>query len=409
MREIEDGFLDDCRREGDPDGEALVQLVLEALETRGSHADATPPARRLWRSLLERDAVPSELFPDAVRAFLAAPLPPPVPAAGVLRRGEALFAEHGPEILASLALYSLPAAYAANRGVRVLSQTGFLESHPTRRLVETTQMVVDVMRPGGLDPDGPGVRTARKVRLMHAAIRRLILARSEPAWDAVSLGMPINQEDLAGTLVTFAWLPLDALARIGVRIAGADRDAWVETWGLVGRLLGVREELIPRDAAEAEALTRTIQARQVRPELPNRDGRELTAALLAMLEAQIPVRALRFGPASLMRLFLPAAVADSLDVPRRPLADRAARAAARLAGLASRLLGATRLERRFFRAFNLRFIEAMLRLERGGKRPRFELPLSLRGSWQTSGTRAPRRRPAAPTSRAGGGAAPPGR
>ena len=57
---------------------------------------------------------------------------------------------------------------------------------------------------------------------MHAAIRRLILARSEPAWDASSLGVPINQEDLAGTLLTFAWLPLDALARIGVRIA---RDA----------------------------------------------------------------------------------------------------------------------------------------------------------------------------------------
>jgi hypothetical protein len=386
MREIDDCFLDACRREGDPDGDALVQLVFEAIERGGSQADGTPPARRLWRSLLEHDAVPSELFPGPVRAFLEAPLPPPVPAAEVLRRGEVLFAEHGPEILASLACYSLPAAYAASRGVRVLSQTGFLESHPTRRLVETTQMVVDVMRPGGLDPSGPGVRTARKVRLMHAAIRRLILARSEPAWDAVSLGMPINQEDLAGTLVTFAWLPLDALARIGVRIARADRDAWVETWGLVGRLLGVREELIPRDADEAAALTRTIQARQVRPELPNRDGRELTAALLEMLEAQIPVHALRFGPASLMRLFLPAAVADSLGVPRRPLADRAARAAARLAGLASLLLGATRFERRFFRAFNLLFIEAMLRLERGGKRPGFDLPLSLRGRWQTSGT-----------------------
>ena len=47
MREIDEDFLDACRREGDPDGEALVQLVFEALETGGSHADATPPARRL--------------------------------------------------------------------------------------------------------------------------------------------------------------------------------------------------------------------------------------------------------------------------------------------------------------------------------------------------------------------------
>ena len=35
----------------------------------------------------------------------------------------------------------------------VLAQTGFLESFPARRLLETAQMVVDVNRVGGLDPD----------------------------------------------------------------------------------------------------------------------------------------------------------------------------------------------------------------------------------------------------------------
>lgn len=408
MTEIDDAFLDVCRSDGDPEGDSLVQLVFDAIE-RAESGDGTPPARRLMRQLLEHDALPAALLPAPLRAFLEAPLPRARPAPAVVRRGEALFAEHGPEILASLACYSLPAAYAANRGVRVLAQTGYLESHPTRRLVETTQLVVDVMRPGGLDPGGRGVRSARKVRLMHAAIRRLILARREPAWDSASLGVPINQEDLAGTLLTFAWLPLDALARSGVRIAREDRDAYVKAWGLVGRLLGVREALIADDAEQAEALTRRIQARQIRPELPNRDGRELTAALLAMLESRVPVPALRFAPASLMRLHLPAPVADSLGIPRRPLSDATARGAARLAGALGTLLGSARPARRCFRAFNLRFIEAMLAEERGGKRPAFDLPLSLRGSWQLGSAPGGRARRAARDGRAAAGAAPRGR
>jgi hypothetical protein len=376
---LDDAFLDACRAEGDPEADALVRAIFAAIG-RTAESDA-PPARRLLRALAQEDAVPDAFQPAPVRAFLAAPLPGEPVAGPVIRRGEQVFAEHGPEILMALGCYSLPAAYAAHAGVQVLAQTGFLESHPTRRLIETAQMVVDAMRPGGLEPGGPGVRTVRKVRLMHAAIRELILARPSPAWDTASLGVPINQEDLAGTLVTFAWLPLEALRRLGVRLARGDEDAYVRAFGVVGRLLGLRDALIPGDAGQAEALSRRIQARQVRPEVPNPDGRELLGALLRMMEAHVPVRGLRFGPASLMRLFLPPAVADALAVPRRPLADRLVRGAARLAGLGHALFD-SRLGHRFFRGFNLRLVQAILDQERGGKRPAFDLPLSLRGRWQ---------------------------
>ena len=58
-------------------------------------------------------------------------------------------------------------------------------------------------------------------------------ARTDPRWDSAALGVPINQEDLAGTLATFAWLPLEALHRLGVRIPDEDRDAYVAAWGVV--------------------------------------------------------------------------------------------------------------------------------------------------------------------------------
>lgn len=376
---LDDAFLDRCRLEGDPEGDALVQAAFDAIDVAA--ADGASPARRFFRALMEQDALPAAWSPAPVRAFLAAPLPGRPLRADVIRRGEAVFAEHGPEILMALGCYSLPAAYAANDGVRVLARTGFLESAPTRRLVETAQMIVDVMRPGGLDPGGPGLRNARKVRLMHAAIRRLILSGDAP-WDTARLGVPINQEDLAGTLCTFAWLPLDALHRLGARVRREDRDAYVQTWGVVGRILGLREELIPADADAAEALTARIQARQVQPELPNPDGRELTRALLEMMESYAPVSALRFGPASLMRFFLPRRVADSLAIPQHLSGDALVRGGAHLAAIAGRLSSATHLERRFFRGFNLLLIEAVLAVERGGKRPAFDLPLSLRGRWQ---------------------------
>src|SRR5690606_21151437 len=129
--------------------------------------------------------------------------------------GQELFAEHGPLILMCLGHYSLPAAYAAAKGVEVLHRTAYLEKRPAKRLFETTQMVIDVMSPGGLAAAGRGVRTAQKVRLMHAMVRHLIQHDPEQPWDA-SLGVPINQEDLAGTLMTFSWLTLDGLAKLGV-------------------------------------------------------------------------------------------------------------------------------------------------------------------------------------------------
>src|SRR5262245_15657081 len=77
----------------------------------------------------------------------------------------------GPEIIMTLFCYGLPSCYAAAKGVQVLALTTRLFSNPTRRVIETAQMVVDVMAPGGLAARGRGIRTAQKVRLMHAAVR----------------------------------------------------------------------------------------------------------------------------------------------------------------------------------------------------------------------------------------------
>ena len=65
---------------------------------------------------------------------------------------------------------------------------------------------------GALDAGGAGIRSAQKVRLMHDAVRHLIL---EHGWDP-ALGLPINQEDQLGTLLTFSAVILDGLRKLGL-------------------------------------------------------------------------------------------------------------------------------------------------------------------------------------------------
>jgi len=110
---------------------------------------------------------------------------------------------------------------------------------------------------GGLDEDGKGRRTIQRVRLMHAAVRHLIRARNEqtPGMWHPDLGTPINQEDLAGTLLAFSYVVADPICRLGVRVPAEDVDAYLHLWNVMGHLLGVRDELFVRDVADAAALS----------------------------------------------------------------------------------------------------------------------------------------------------------
>mgnify|MGYP006276117693 CR=1 FL=1 len=214
-----------------------------------------------------------------------------------------------------LCCYSLPSSYAAKKGVQVLHRTAYLAKRPNRRLFETAQFIVDVLSPGGLGPEGKGIRTAQKVRLMHAAIRHLILTDTKAPWDTATLGVPINQEDMVGTLMTFTWLILDGLAKLGNSLTPEDQQAYFETWLVVGRLMGVDADLLPATVADARALTALIEQRQI-AESPQ--GREMMAALLGMMQSNVPA-VFQTVPAALIREFLPADVATFLGVPDHAL------------------------------------------------------------------------------------------
>ena len=174
------------------------------------------------------------------------------------------------------------------------------------------QMVVDVMAPGGLGPKGRGIRTLQKVRLMHAAIRHQLRHDAHARWDEGSLGVPINQEDLAGTLLTFSFLAIDGLHRLGANISLEAAEAYFRAWRGVGKVLGVLPEMIPNNLDEAAELKALISRRQF---APSDEGREMTQALIQMLKKNSPP--LMEGiPTGLMRLFIEQEIADYLVHPR---------------------------------------------------------------------------------------------
>lgn len=365
-----DAVLDAARTRGD----ALADATVAALFATGQ----TAAVSNLMASLMRNDQAAPGALPPVVQDYLAQTSRGAAHHPDTVARGQRVFADHGPEILMLLCCYSLPSSYAAAKGVQVLHRTAYLAKRPTRRLFETAQMIVDVLSPGGLDAGGRGVRTAQKVRLMHAAIRHLIVTDTSAPWPAQEWGTPINQEDLLGTLMTFTWLILDGLDRQKITVSPEDQAAFLDTWLSIGELMGIEPALLPRTVAEAKALTAIIERRQV---APSPEGREMMAALLGMMNDNVP-DGFRTLPSSMLREFLPPDVATFLGVPNHFIERELIALAERLVHPLEVFADHEARRHGIIRAFSVHLLRAMTRVELDGQRARFALPDTLTTAWQ---------------------------
>ena len=363
---FDDAFLDSLRSVGDPDADRVVaglfggsgdaSAAFRALVVH--HREQTDP--KLAEYLARRDEPPEWAKPEGVA------------------KGQECFARWGAHVFTALYAAALPSAYACWRGVHVLGLTARLETDAKRRLNETAQFHLDVMEPRGLEYGARGYIDVRHVRLMHAAVRWLILndprARAEwdPAW-----GTPVNQEDLLETLLTFTEVVFEVFDRTGVVYTEEEADQYLLAWSLVGYLMGVRPDLLPLTRAVTCRLMPEVRRRQFGSSEP---GKALTAALLDQGRGLCPP-GLRGMPATTVRFYVGYATADYLGVPPsdwtrvffRPLADL------------TRLMSAERLHRRFLAGLSnhigLGMLALAVRAERYGNRPAFEVPTSLATRW----------------------------
>ena len=392
-------FFDHMRRVADPPAEQVIEQVIAA----GSLGQVN----RLLATLIRNDQAPPSELPGPVREFLqaSAALPPWADQAKIAR-AQALFMEHGPLCLATLACASLPACYVARHEARVLMTTQKLAEHEQRRILETAHFVIEVMRPGGLSPFGGGVRTAQKVRLMHAAIRRLLLAPvpagaapdeaesfeevlTQTRWDAEAWGLPICQEDLAYTLQTFGWVTLVSLERFGLDRVEEDREAFLHCWSVVGSLMGILPELLPTSVDEAERLYLSIQLRQ---KAATEEGRTLTRSVERFVEQSLREQRIGDGFVAprltriLIRELTPDEIADLLKV--RPLAWWEQllsyfifRAVDRVVDKAEDATRRAKLHAFIRVRFGEVIVRHVSRLPRGWERGKFRIPAELEDEW----------------------------
>jgi hypothetical protein len=304
-------FLDAMRLEGDPLADTLLQQVSAQGGMRALHG--------LMRLLVMQVGGTGRDVPPSVYEYLAKTARQmPVLDRQRIHRAEKLFALYRAEIRMILGTYSLPNAYAAGRGVQTLYRTAYLLKSPVRRLNETTEYVEAMMAPGALVPGGRGHQVIQKVRLLHAISRYQLMNDPSQSWDTLELGVPINQEDMAGTLMTFCCVVLDGLDALNLPVSRQEREDWTYVWSAVGRGLGIDERLLPANYAEALALTSFIRDRQM---LASPEGAALTASLLEGLRTFVPWSIIDGLPVSLVRFFLGSqlvdgqSVADMLQVP----------------------------------------------------------------------------------------------
>jgi len=129
------------------------------------------------------------------------------------------------------------------------------------RLLETLQFVFDVMGctsdGGDLTPlHGESWKSIIRVRMLHAVARRRIMLKMKRRAPATAAdlrcplgasevdGLPINQEDLAATLASFAVAPLWCLSRFGFSTTHQQRADWMALWRMLVLLLSPSRSLM---------------------------------------------------------------------------------------------------------------------------------------------------------------------
>lgn len=240
-------FLQQMSLQTDPTAEAIISEI--------AMSEDFSNLRDLFKSLDSNDdtATNNSLPKTVIEYFNTNNHLPSWADQSKIKLAQDVFAKYGPEISLILNYKALPLCYSCKNGAKILATTGRLgsvngdTSKMMRRLLETSQMVINVMSEGGLDEKGAGIISVKKVRLYHAAIRFFMLhPKYNPnGWDTNYYGQPINQEELAGTLTAFSALVINGLTQVNVELTTEEKDAYMHCWNIVGHFIGLDPQLYP--------------------------------------------------------------------------------------------------------------------------------------------------------------------
>ncbi|MCX5384350.1 oxygenase MpaB family protein [Streptomyces sp. NBC_00083] len=290
-------------------GDELADATVAELFARGQ----VGTFNTLMRYVSTAGAPLPDGLPDVAREYLdATSVPPSWVDWGEMEKARLFFIDNNVHISTALSFASMPACYVVPHVAKLLSATHGLK-YPSKRMAETGQFTVYLMQPDAFEAGSRFIPAAQKVRLLHASIRHHLIR--EDRWDVGALGTPICQEDLIGGQMFFSMLVLDSLHRLGIHMSTEGAEAYYYAWRVVGAMLGVDQEAVPKSLDEARQFLDLYMLRHMGP---SPEGAELTRQLIDLYEEIVP--GTFFDPivSALIRYLVGDTCADWLQVPRTP-------------------------------------------------------------------------------------------
>ncbi|KAL5338636.1 hypothetical protein BJX70DRAFT_408632 [Aspergillus crustosus] len=235
-----------------------------------------------------------------------------------ISRGQDIFWRYLIPITNALTFVSLLGGMGAIRVGETLSRTGgFGAKVVRRRLLETVQHTVQVNNsPAAMKPGGEGHLASVRVRLLHSAVRRKILAlvQQDPSYyDLNRYGLPINDLDSFATINTFSstviWL---GLPRQGIFLTPQEQDDYIALWRLVAWYMGAPDEPFS-SAPKAKIVSESLLVNEFEP---TDTGRILARNIAIGLENTAPIYASLEYMDALTRLLNGDMLSDELHIPK---------------------------------------------------------------------------------------------
>lgn len=393
---INEEFLDKCRLRTDPIADqTIAKVIIAGFESQ---------INQVFTTIVQNDQFDRETFTPLgeelgqilFEYFEATCHLPDWADSDLILKGEEVFASYGPEVFMLLNVSSLPLCYTCAKGAQVLYDTGRLLTHKgnvdplARRLMETAQMVFNVMSPGGLAAGGQGIVTIQKVRLIHASIRYYLKNRRDgQTWDINIFGEPINQEDLAGTLMSFGPVILSGLKQLNVELTTDQVKAYMHSWKVVGYLMGIESSFLPDTFEEGFDLASKILKHQADH---SEAGEALTNSCIQFINHIVPGDTFSELPGFLMHTFLQEyADASGKDLAKCIGLTHDSGAAEDLVLKLTKLLVGTisfferdQFVSKISKPFNKVLLEGIIKFYNDGQRTHFFIPPSLKKNWGIS-------------------------
>jgi len=297
-----DAFLDALRTQGDSLADEYLQKFVADNEIVN--------IRKVFAEMDSNNEIPpASTFPKLNEFFILTNALPPNIDTKRITRGEMVFQKNAFTGALVLLTKSLPEGYAAPNLSIILNLSGNLRTHPYKRLLSTLQTVINVSTFHGFQPGGHAVITAQKLRLLHAGIRH-VTRRYRPAFES-QYGVPVNQEDMLGTVMGFSYLVIEGMRTLDIGLTRDEEEDFFYIWRMFSLMMGIHPsdkpdsfEHIPDNVDDARSFYDAYRRRHYVAADKNPDGVALGAANLRMLVDFVPWFLRVFGFGRLPRTYM---------------------------------------------------------------------------------------------------------